>query len=319
LISESKRSFSVYKLVDLAVALTIGVCAHNEEKNIANLLNNITNQNISSRYEVLLVCSGCVDKTVEIAQAFAEEDPRVRVIVETERLGKPSAINKILANAKGSAIFFVSADTLPNKECLSRLLARLMSSGKVGLVCGKPVPLNKRNSQVDKMTHLLWDFHDRVFSELSQAGQAKHASEIFVIRKDAAVPLPLDTVNDDAYLAVMAKKAGWTVDYEQNAIVFMVGPQNLRDYLIQRRRIIFGHFQLKKNTGENTQYFLFLFFSQPKQAVRLAGWLVAKGSFRILPLFLFVEASLTFLAIFENAYGRSHVLWKTSYSTKKLK
>jgi cellulose synthase/poly-beta-1,6-N-acetylglucosamine synthase-like glycosyltransferase len=168
------------------------------------------------------------------------------------------------------------------------------------------------------MAHLLWSFHDRVFSELSQAGQAKHASEVFVIRKDAAVPLPLNTVNDDAYLAVMAKKAGWTVDYEQNAVVFNVGPQNLRDYLIQRRRIIFGHFQLKKNTGENTQYFLFLLFSQPKRAFRLAGWLAAKSPFRVLPIFLFVEISLTFLAIFENAFGRSHVIWKISHSTKEL-
>ena len=162
------------------------MCAHNEERNIADLLTNITTQNVSPNFEVLLVCSGCIDKTVEIAQAFAEKDPRVKVIVETERLGKPSAINKILANAQGSAIFFVSADTLPHKECFSRLLARLVSSGKVGLVCGKPVPLNKRNSQIDKMTRLLWGFHDRVFSELSQAGQAKHASEVFVIRKDAA-------------------------------------------------------------------------------------------------------------------------------------
>jgi cellulose synthase/poly-beta-1,6-N-acetylglucosamine synthase-like glycosyltransferase len=193
-----------------------------------------------------------------------------------------------------------------------------MSSERVGLVCAKPVPLNKRNSQIDKMTHLLWGFHDRVFCELSQAGQAKHASEVFVIRKDAAVPLPLDTVNDDAYLAVMAKKAGWIVDYEHTAVVFMVGPQNLRDYLIQRRRIIFGHFQLKKKTGENSQYFLFLLFSQPKRAFKLAGWLAAKNPFWSLSTFLFIEASLTFLAIFENTYGRSHVLWKISHSTKRL-
>jgi cellulose synthase/poly-beta-1,6-N-acetylglucosamine synthase-like glycosyltransferase len=255
---------------------------------------------------------------VEIAQTFAEKDPRIKVLVETERLGKPSAVNKILANATGSAIFFVSADTLPHKECFSRLLTRLVSSEKIGLVCGKPVPLNTGSSQIDKMTRLLWGFHDRVFCELSQTGQAKHASEVFVIRKDATVPLPLDTVNDDAYLAVMAKKAGWAVDYEQTAIVSMVGPQNLRDYLVQRQRIIFGHFQIKKKTGENTQYFLFLLFNQPKRAFRLAGWLAANGPFRALPIFLFIEALLTFLAIFENASGRSHVLWKTSHSTKKL-
>ena len=305
-------------MVDLAAALTIGVCAHNEEKNIADFLKNITTQNVSPNFEVLLVCSGCVDKTVEIAQTFAEKDPRIKVIVETERLGKPSAVNKILENATGSAIFFISADTLPHKECFSRLLTGLGSSEKIGLVCGKPVPLNTGNSQIDKMTRLLWGFHDRVFWELSQTGQAKHASEVFVIRKDAAVPLPLDTVNDDAYLAVMAKKAGWTVGYEQTAIVFMVGPQNLRDYLVQRQRIIFGHFQIKKKTGENTQYFLFLLFSQPRRAFRLAGWLAANSPLRALPIFLFVESSLTLLAIFENAFGRSHVLWKTSHSTKKL-
>ncbi len=186
--------------------VTVGICAYNEALNIGNLLDNILKeQGLPAESEVLVVSSGCTDNTVEIVQKYAEKDSRVKAYVETERLGKASAVNQILANAKGDAILFISADTLPQKTCFHRLIAKLQAPN-VGIICGRPVPINNSDSFVDRLVQVLWRFHDHVFRELNDAGLARHATEIFCLRTGIVEKIPDETVNDDAYLALTAKK-----------------------------------------------------------------------------------------------------------------
>ena len=55
--------------------ITVGICAYNEGKNIGKLLDNILNeQKLKEDFELLVVCSGCTDGTVEIVQRFQEKD-----------------------------------------------------------------------------------------------------------------------------------------------------------------------------------------------------------------------------------------------------
>ena len=78
----------------------MGICAHNEALNIGKLLNNIlTKQKLPAESEVLVVCSGCTDQTVEIVKEFHNKDSRIKPIVEKERKGKASAVNQILSKA----------------------------------------------------------------------------------------------------------------------------------------------------------------------------------------------------------------------------
>jgi glycosyltransferase involved in cell wall biosynthesis len=104
--------------------LTVGICAFNEEKNIGKLLANVlVEQNLPTESEILVVCSGCTDNTIEIANHFASQDSRVKIILESERKGKASAINKIFNNATGEVLLFISADALPYKASFQELLA----------------------------------------------------------------------------------------------------------------------------------------------------------------------------------------------------
>src|SRR4030067_317333 len=160
--------------------------------------------------------SGCFDNPAPIVQESTRQDPRVRIHVETERKGKASAINYILQTAKGNALLFVSADTLPNKGCFPRLLLKLRIPN-TGIVCGNPVPINSSNSLVGKLVQLLWSFHDHVFRQLNDAGLARHATEIFCIRRGIVDKIPVETVNDDAYIAVTAKKKGGLIKYVTDA------------------------------------------------------------------------------------------------------
>ncbi len=298
--------------------VTIGICAYNEDRNIGNLLDNILNdQELPPRSEVLVVCSGCTDKTVEIAQKYAEKDPRINVFVEKERRGKASAVNRIFEKAKGISIIFISADTLPRKGCFPRLISRLRVPD-VGIVCGKPAPMDSQNSLLSKIVRILWISHDHVFKEMNDAGLARHASEMFCIRKGIIDKIPSEIVNDDAYIAVITKKKGWFIKYEPAAHVTISGPKTFRDYLQQRRRVIYGHYQLMRLTGESPQYLVCLAPVYPMKVLKSALWLCAECGITSLLPFAVIEILLNIVAATDSIRHKSFSRWTIAASTKTL-
>src|SRR4030067_1581512 len=298
--------------------VTVGICAYNESGNIGKLLDNILNkQELPPGSEVLVVCSGCTDNTVPIVQEYTRQDPRVRIHVETERKGKASAINYILQTAKGNALLFVSADTLPNKGCFPRLLSKLRIPN-TGIVCGNPVPINSSNSLVGRLVQLLWSFHDHVFKQLNDAGLARHATEIFCIRKGIVDKIPAETVNDDAYIALTAKKKGWLIKYETESWVSICGPQTFPDYYKQRRRVLFGHHQVMKTTGESPQHLIYLLPLYPIQVMKLLRWLLREIGFPTLLAFISIELGINIAAMADSILRKPHTKWIVSNSTKKL-
>jgi poly-beta-1,6-N-acetyl-D-glucosamine synthase len=296
--------------------VTVGICAYNESNNIGKLLQNIlTNQELSNDSEVLVVCSGCTDNTTEIASKFEEIDNRVKVHVEKDRRGKASAINYILANALCDKIIFVSADTLPRKRNFSMLISKLHDS-KVGIVSGNPIPVNNPKTFVGRIVHLLWRFHGHVFEELNDAGLARHATEIFCIRNGIVNKIPLETVNDDAYIAVTAKSKGWLIKYSTEAQISICGPKTFGEYFQQRRRILYGHYQLRKLTGESPQYLVHMMPLHPISTAKLVLWLISKYDPFTLGVFLLTEFAANFVVMLDFASGKNYFQWRALPSTK---
>src|SRR4029077_17805022 len=88
LTSRSAESYS------MPLTIAIGVMAHNEEANIARLLDSILAQTALDRIaRVMVVASGCTDKTCEIVEAYCSRDARITLVAEAERGGKVNAIN----------------------------------------------------------------------------------------------------------------------------------------------------------------------------------------------------------------------------------
>jgi cellulose synthase/poly-beta-1,6-N-acetylglucosamine synthase-like glycosyltransferase len=299
------------------MSVTIGICAYNEGKNIESLLHDILyDQELPVNSEILVVGSGCTDNTLDIVQKFVEKDFRIKLLIEKERRGKASAVNKILQSAKTDFIIFVSADTMPDKRCFFRLVSA-MQKPNVGLVCARPSPINNPKFLTGKLVQMLWSFHDQVFIQFSDEGHAKHASEVFCIRRGIVNLIPKGTVNDDAYIALITKRKGWTISYEPKATVYIRGPETLQDYFRQRRRVIFGHYQVKKLTGESPQYFTALIGST--SAVRnLLSVLSNKDQIFTLLTFVLIECTSNLAATMDRLFKKSHSKWKIASTTKKV-
>jgi biofilm PGA synthesis N-glycosyltransferase PgaC len=76
------------------VACSVGIMAYNEEENIADAIDSVLDQELTSSHvaELIVVASGCDDGTVPIVSEIAGRDPRVRLIEQPEREGKASAV-----------------------------------------------------------------------------------------------------------------------------------------------------------------------------------------------------------------------------------
>jgi cellulose synthase/poly-beta-1,6-N-acetylglucosamine synthase-like glycosyltransferase len=302
----------------LSIKLTVGICAFNEASNIGNLLNNILEeQALAPESEVLVVCSGCTDATVSIVQSYSVKDNRIKLFVEAKRQGKASAINYILSHANYDPILFVSADTFPTKGSFQSLAQRLQAQN-VGIVCGNPVPVNQSNSRIGRLVQLLWSFHGHVFEELNRDGLARHASEIFCMRKGILDHIPSETVNDDAYIAVTTKERGWLVEFDAQAKVLIRGPMTFQEYFRQRRRILFGHYQIRKLTGKSPQYLVHLLPQHPLKTLKMSLWLFKNNTPIDTAIFLFTEFWVNLFSIADFIAGKTHTQWSTLTSTKAI-
>ncbi len=98
--------------------VSIIVPCFNEEKGIAKTLDSIIGLNYpKDKIEILVVDDGSIDKTLEIAKRFSQEDSRIRVFSKKNG-GKYTALNLGIRKAKYPFIATVDADSYLEKESL---------------------------------------------------------------------------------------------------------------------------------------------------------------------------------------------------------
>lgn len=103
--------------------LSIIIPAYNEENRLPTSLAQVNDfiQKQPFESEILVVENGSQDRTLEIAQAFAEQHPTVRVFHEDQR-GKGLAVKRGMLQARGEFRFMCDADlSMPINE-VSRFL-----------------------------------------------------------------------------------------------------------------------------------------------------------------------------------------------------
>src|SRR6266542_5387081 len=102
------------------VGCSIGIMAYNEEANIGRTLQAVLEQQGPSIRieEIIVVASGCTDRTVPIVADIALKEPRVHLCVQEKREGKASAINLFLKEATSEVAVLIGADVIPDDAAL---------------------------------------------------------------------------------------------------------------------------------------------------------------------------------------------------------
>lgn len=302
--------------------LSIVICAYNEEKSIGHLLENLKHQRAPSEIrnrEIIVVASGCTDRTVDVVKQHMAGNAEIRLINETKRLGKASALNKAFEASSGDYIVLVPADVFPADGALFNLLTPFKSKN-VSAVSGCPMQNPKKTPKgfmgyLAKMTYRLWG---RLMRKLNDSDLAAHCSgEFMAMRSDVKTVIPDGCAVDDAYIAILAKKRG-LIKFAPNAICYNLLPSNLVDYMNQRRRWLYGHFQTKKLTGEYPTVLDTMVFSKPSLVIKvLTEEIVEKPSeIGYLLIAIMIEAWIYLLSILDHVFRRRYGIWPVIKSTK---
>jgi len=285
--------------------VSIGVMAFNEEKNISNLLNNLLKQKTKeiNIKEIIVVNDGSTDKTNELVSNF--KNKKIILLKQKSREGKFQAINYFIKSATSSILVLESADTIPEQDAIEKLCI-LFQKINVGIISSRIVPTNKKNKLFGRINHLLYDIHHLVSSKKPKFG------EMIAFRK-IMDKIPKTAV-DEEEIANIIMKRGFMPYYEKNAIVYNKGPENLKDFITQRRRVYCGHLELRKRT----RYEPITLNNFTLIGIVLTYCIKTPEKIPIVAITCVVELYSRFLGFIDFITKKDHSIWKISHSTKKI-
>ena len=303
------------------IKCSAGVFAYNEEKNVGPLLEALLGQELNEVEldEIIVVASGCTDRTVEIAMQFQQrqetrdkrQEPAIRVLVQEKREGKVSAINLFLREANNTTVLIESGDTIPGKNTVEYLIVPFKDK-HVGMTGARPVPVDEPETLMGFTTNLLWRLHHKIALENPKMG------EMVAFRKDIVYELPLTSV-DEALIEAKIRKAGYEVQYIPEAAVYNKGPDTISDFIKQRRRIHAGHLQLEKHHGHKVSTGSVLnTFKMLRSMLRSTLRSNSRALF-YLPVSIALEATGKTLGYLDYyILKKDHIVWEQANSTKNL-
>jgi biofilm PGA synthesis N-glycosyltransferase PgaC len=293
----------------LTIRCSVGVTAHNEEANIGELLQRLVNQELCTVdiSEIIVVASGCTDHTTEIVHEWQQRDPRIRLLVQAAREGKPAAVNLFIKEAKEDICVLESGDTLPGVDTIERLVEPF-ADPQVGMTGAQKIPVNAPDDVVGYLSHLRLRMEHELCLEIPRLGELVAFRKVFD-------HIPPDVAMDEAFAEALMVQRGMVVRYAPDAKVYNMGPSTVSDFIRQRRRNYAGHLHLKNKYGYRVSS-----LDSPR-VLRIAldeAW----KAIRVI-LYLVWLASLEGLARVLGAYDyyirrRKHVVWDIAWTTKKV-
>ena len=213
--------------------------AHNEEATIGRLLESILAQTALDRIaRVMVVASGCTDRTCEIAEAFCRRDPRIKLVVEAERAGKVCAINAFMTSSPEPILAVSGADMVYTPATIGALIAPF-DDPDVGMVGSHPVPLNDPSTFVGFAVSLLWKLHHEISLITPKMGELIAFRNVFR-------GLDPDMLADEVQIERGIRAVGFKVAYAPGAIVHNRGPETVREFVAQRSRWIAHNLQVQR-------------------------------------------------------------------------
>lgn len=263
---------------------TVGICATGNPPSLQPLLETILSGEVpgSLLNKVVLVASDCTEETLRIARRFATSDTRLRLFEHERRTGKADAINEIFRHTEGDFLVYVNADALIGADSIPILLKSIEEDDGIGFVSGRPV-FPKPSGVIWDVLDVMWTSFNLLSSDPDQSRQTNHGTdELMVIRSDLLSELPPGVVNDGAYLAGRIREKGFRIAFEPEAVVQIDVPTRMIDLIRQRRRILFGHIQVKRLLGKAPRTVETMMFFSPSKSLEIVVRMLAYKPKRLL-------------------------------------
>ena len=277
------------------ISVSIGFPAYNESANIANIINDILQQNQSNFriQSIIVVNDGSSDNTANIVTSI--KNPLIQLINHQNRSGLAAAQNTLIESNKSEILVLINSDAkIIDKDFISKLIDPLIK-GEADLTSAKITPLKSANI-ISQILNFSNDFKQSIYDKLNNGnniyscyGLAKAFNKNFLrefrFKKG---------VGEDAYCFLWSKMNNYAFCPIKNTTIYFKSPTSFHDHLLQSNRAF--HSQT-------------IYFEEFPKSMILESYKI--------PLFLLVSQTVKYF--FKNPFFFSIYLAITSISFFKSK
>jgi len=199
---------------DIEPTVTLVIPAHNEATVIeAKIRNALSLDYPAEKLQICVVSDGSTDGTDAIAKRFV---PAVEFLRVSPRGGKPAAVNRAAAQARGEILLLCDANTMFATDAVRRLV-RPFADTSVGAVSGD-VRLASETVSYGRGERLFWRMERRMQAWESALGSSVGVDGgMYAVRRSLYVANRADTLIDDFVIAMNVAKAGRRVLLDTSA------------------------------------------------------------------------------------------------------
>jgi len=231
---------------DFLGKLDIIIPAYNEEKNIEATIKSILKNNYSF-HKIIVVDDGSTDNTVKIVKSIQKKHKeKIELIILNKNSGKAHALNIGFKKSQAEIIVALDGDTIFKSDALEYLVQHFKDS-KVGAVAGNIKVAKSFNifSLFQSIEYIIGqNIEKKLFAKINAVGVVPGALGAW--RRSSVLKAGAykdDTLVEDQDLTLEILKSGDKIIYEERAISYTEVPNNLRSFVKQRFRWVYGTIQ----------------------------------------------------------------------------
>lgn len=245
--------------------VSILIPAYNEEKDIADTIKSLKKLDYKM-IEFIIINDGSSDNTAFIVNKNIKGDNRFRFIDNNVNSGKAACLNKGIARAKGELIACMDADSVIEKDIVTKVLP-YFEDPKVGAVTVS-VQVKDPKTFLHKIVDLEFTLGLSLFLKLFSFFDCIFVTPgpFSVYRKsvlDEIGGYDTENITEDHEIAYRLHKSGYKIRNCMEAKVYTTLPETFKGIYVQRRRWYSGAIHTlfqHKDVIFNRKYGLFGFF-----------------------------------------------------------
>jgi cellulose synthase/poly-beta-1,6-N-acetylglucosamine synthase-like glycosyltransferase len=220
---------------------TVSVCfaVHNGDAHLAQRVLNLQSLDYpASKLQLLAFSDGSTDNTEQLLSDLGAKDPRIQFLSSPERLGKPTALNRLVRLATGEVLLLCDVRQTMGRDALKALL-RALSDPAVGCVSGCLVLSGETGAST------YWRYERLIRGSEARFGSMVGVSgSIYAIRRADMPDLPCDILLDDMFVPLkVALATGKRIVLAESAEAYDSACDDEREFA-RKVRTLAGNYQL---------------------------------------------------------------------------
>ncbi len=263
---------------DSLPAVTMVITAHNEERRLAEKIENSLDLDYPrDRLEIVVVSDGSTDRTCEIARSYV--DRGIKLVTIPERHGKHYGQGKGVALARSDLVILSDATTFLKPDAAKKIISGF-ADPSVGCVSGVDQLRSADSAASGEGLYVRYEMYLRSLE--SKVGSLVGVSGcFFAVRKDICREW-IDNMSADFYLPSMARILGYRTILEPEAVGSYEVVQDQRQEFQRKVRTVVHGMEVLFRFKKVLNPFRYGAYAMQMISHKLSRWLV--------PLYLTVMA-----------------------------